>query len=448
MKIAYCSPLNPLKSGISDYSEEILSHLYGFHEIDLYLVQKKLSNNQIKKKFKFFSIDKLNENYGQYDLIVYHMGNNYDFHGEIYEYALKYPGIVILHDYCLQNFFLGKYYPEKNELYLDILEQHYGKDVSNEGRLSLGGLRKPIWETEEALSYPLNHEIINKSKLTLVHSHFSEHSILDSKLNKGLVDYIPFPCQDCDIPSEETKKELKNKYGISDDKIILSSFGFVSRAKRIDKILQSLNNLKKRGIENFLFLIVGEVIDESIKLEELIDNANLNDNVKIIGYTDLIAFKEYIQMSDICLNLRYPTMGESSASLFRILGYGKPVIVSNCGSFMDLPNNVSIKISTDENEVSELNDAVELLILDKKVRLEMSLNAAKYIEKEHLIKNTIKAYIKSFEEVARLDAIDYSLRKMAAIKEELFTPDYIPTSFIDAIDEIFDKTTLNEREEQ
>ena len=50
MKIAYCSPLNPLKSGISDYSEEILSHLYVFHDIDLYLVQKKLSNNQIKKK--------------------------------------------------------------------------------------------------------------------------------------------------------------------------------------------------------------------------------------------------------------------------------------------------------------------------------------------------------------------------------------------------------------
>ena len=46
-----------------------------------------------------------------------------------------------------------------------------------------------------------------------------------------------------------------------------------------------------------------------------------------------------------------------------------------------------------------------------------------------------EGYIKSFEEVARLDAIDYSLRKMAAIKEELFTPDYIPTSFIDAIDE-------------
>lgn len=436
MKIAYCSPLNPIKSGISDYSEEILSMLFKRVDIDLFIDADAVTNKFIAANFKVFNISKLSNMHINYDLIVYHMGNNINYHGSIYEHALKYPGIVVLHDYCLQNFFLGKYYPKETETYLKMLEDQYGKKVMIEGDHSLKGKRTPIWETEEALLYPLNHEIINCSKLVLVHSMFAKRRILESELNSGMVDYLPFPSDNPNLITEEEKERLRKKYNLDLSKIVLSSFGFVSRAKRIDKTLNALSSLKKKGINNFIYLIVGEVIDDSLDIEGLIKELDLYDEVKIIGYTDLVAFKEYIQLSDICLNLRYPTMGETSASLFRILGYGKPVIVSDCGSFSDLPKEISRHVRIGEEEESDIAKYVSELIGNDKLRIKMGKSAFEFIKREHSIDRTIDTYVKSFEETLLFDALEYSLKKFADVKKEVVNDVNGTTRYEEAIVEL------------
>jgi len=48
----------------------------------------------------------------------------------------------------------------------------------------------------------------------------------------------------------------------------------------------------------------------------------------------------FVAASDIVLNLRYPTVGENSGTLMRALGLGKAVIVSEVGSFSELPSGV------------------------------------------------------------------------------------------------------------
>ena len=74
---------------------------------------------------------------------------------------------------------------------------------------------------------------------------------------------------------------------------------------------------------------------------------------------------------DACLNLRAPTMGETSGSVVRQLSLGKPVVVSDVGWFSELPDEVALKIPVDEREVETLHAALELLATRPEVRRAM-----------------------------------------------------------------------------
>ena len=56
---------------------------------------------------------------------------------------------------------------------------------------------------------------------------------------------------------------------------------------------------------------------------------------------------------DVLVNLRYPTMGETSGSVIRALSLGKPLVVSDVGWFRELPDDVVLKVPVDEYEVDD-----------------------------------------------------------------------------------------------
>ena len=78
----------------------------------------------------------------------------------------------------------------------------------------------------------------------------------------------------------------------------------------------------------------------------------------------------YVQISDIVVQLRYPTAGETSAITLKIMGFGKPVIVSNVGSFSELPEDAVIKIDVNSNEEESITNAFMKLTNDKEYREE------------------------------------------------------------------------------
>ena len=62
MKIAYFSPLNPIKSGISDYSEDLLIYLMEKADIDIYVSGFYPRNGFITKNFNIYDIDSFDTN--------------------------------------------------------------------------------------------------------------------------------------------------------------------------------------------------------------------------------------------------------------------------------------------------------------------------------------------------------------------------------------------------
>ena len=105
MRIAYFSPLNPIRSGVSDYSEELLEYLAGYASIELFIEDYRPTSSWLYECFQVSNYRRIFENNGRnnHDIHIYHMGNN-DNHSYIYPLLLEYPGIVVLHEPMLHHF--------------------------------------------------------------------------------------------------------------------------------------------------------------------------------------------------------------------------------------------------------------------------------------------------------------------------------------------------------
>lgn len=382
MKIALFSPLNPVKTGISDYTEEMLFPLNKYMDIDLYIDESYLPvNKEIQSHFAIMPF-RINEfNPSKYDEIVYHMGNYYAGHKYIYEALKRFSGIVVLHDCVLQGFYAERFSETKNfEEYRQLLRKYYFQKGEEIARHTAQKIPSPIWESDEAFEYPLNEEIIEHARALIVHSNFVRNRIkkVTSKPVAKINHHGHF------IKTFDTDK-IRKELGCENEDILICSTGFVNKNKRYDIILSSIAELDRYKIK---YVIAG--LDRGNILDN-VWNENLK-NVIVLGHLPIRDLEGLICASDICINLRYPTMGESSSSLLRKMGYGKPTLVSNFGSYAELPDYCVLKIYPDIDEKEIIKRYITALISDKDFRLSIGREAKDYIQKECSIEKCAAEY--------------------------------------------------------
>ena len=73
-----------------------------------------------------------------------------------------------------------------------------------------------------------------------------------------------------------------------------------------------------------------------LHLEERIERLGLADAVERHGYVDEQRFWSLLGACDVCL-ARWPTKGETSAGVIRMLSLAKPIVVSDVDAFAELP---------------------------------------------------------------------------------------------------------------
>jgi len=382
VKIALFSPLSPIRSGIADYTEELLCELAKYLDIDIYISDDYEPDNQdIKDRFQVYPFDKKSFSPESYDEIVFHMGNDYQPHIYMYEAIKEFNGIVVLHDYVLLGFYAGKYFATGDfAQFSGILKKYYSRTGEEIAEHLAKLLPKPIWDTEEGIEYPLNEEIVAHAKALIVHSEYVRKRILSS-WDKPI---ITIPHHGHRQKAFDTRK-IRRDLGLKDDDILIGSFGFINQNKRFHVIIPAICKL---NYSRFKYVIIGE--DGSHILNNLIDR---NSNYVVIkDYVPLEEFEAMISACDICINLRFPTMGETSGSLIRMMGSGKPVIVTNRGYYSELPDHCVFKIDPDIDESETIKRSLIALIQDKDFRESMGREAAKYVKEKCSIANCAKEY--------------------------------------------------------
>lgn len=391
MRIGYCSPFNPIKSGISDFSEELIGALKKYADIIVFSPVKP-SNLQSEPNLEIHMINELDnqELRESLDIIVYHIGNNPAAHEEIFEMLQKYPGVVELHEIGLHHFFADKYFFRGGkEKYLEAVEYCHGQRGVQIAQAFFDGTGAPPWE-EHGLDMCMARFVIDPARAIITHSETAKQMVLGIR-NDMPIKKIMLHAEADSSDYEALKLKSRTQLGLPSNRIIFGSFGFVSEAKRIIPIMDALTKLKEKT-ENFTFLIVGENITKIDFLSEA-QKRGLSDNVHFTGFTSLDEFKKYIAACDVCLNLRYPTQGETSASMHRMLGMGKPIIVTDIGSFGDYPDDVVLKVRYDSNEVNDIYEALLSLIKDSRGLKERKKKAYEYAVQNCDLDRNAKEYI-------------------------------------------------------
>ena len=131
-----------------------------------------------------------------------------------------------------------------------------------------------------------------------------------------------------------------------------SAFGEIHPYKRVLPALAAFAQYHTRNANSLLILIgrTSPLFDVTDAARQL----RVPEAVRIVGYAPRADYEAYIAAADVCLNLRYPTAGETSASLLRLLGAGKVTFVTRAGTSAELPDEVCVKIEPDAYEESLL----------------------------------------------------------------------------------------------
>jgi glycosyltransferase involved in cell wall biosynthesis len=409
MKWNWFCPLPPAKTGIADYAVKILPFLQAHAEITLWTDQEEwkpsVGHHGQVRTYDLASVSWSELN--RADLNIYHIGNNPDFHGAIWQMARRCPGLVVLHEPSLHHFF-GTLYRDRwkaRSAYLELMQRHYGE-------ASLEFM---------AEHFPLTWHGLENALGVVVHSYkvFSELKAAE-RLPAA---YIPLPYPPKDF-ARRSGKAGRN------DVIHIIMFGFLGRNRRWEPILQAIANLKDR--HRIRLAICGTVLDLK-EMSSLIDWLNLGEIVSLRGFVPEEDLDQMLAHSDMALNLGYPSMGEASFSQLRIWEHALPAMVTRVGWYATLPEDVVCFVRP-EHEIEDIQKHLNALLDDPENFEEMGRRGRALLESNH----TPAAYARTLSEFATaihhstIISVDHLVNRIGTITGEWLGKIVDPTPIVNA----------------
>jgi glycosyltransferase involved in cell wall biosynthesis len=386
VKVAYYSPLPPSRSGIADYSELLLPAL--------------------RERISEIALARPGARRPAADIALYHVGNDPDAHGWIVDALREQPGVVVLHEFVLHHLISGITLGRGDAAgYCRAFERELGVL----GRLIALGVADNslplLWETQPE-RFPLAGTVLDLATGVIVHSRYVEDRVREAGYD-GPVWRVPHPAW-------PAASEAAAATDVSGDPL-LGCFGNMNVNKRVPQLLEAFALLRERrpGARLLLAGATAERFDLGRRLERI----DLGDSLVREEYVPEERLWSLMAACDVLVNLRSPTMGETSGAAIRALGLGKPMLVSDVGWFAELPDGVALRVPVDEYEVATIAGALELAA-DHAATLGSA--AREYVAREHDLGRAADGYARALEEAAGGEAVgDAVLRRIAEAAAEI-----------------------------
>jgi len=386
VRLAWVSPLPPIRSGIADYTAELLPALARLFDLSLFAPDP--YGPSPVPGVRIQPLQALPRQSDRFDAVVYHIGNN-PYHRGIYEQALRDPGVVVLHDFLLHHLVARcTVAAGDREGYLWHLAYERGAaGAATALRRALG-----VFSEREQFLDPLNQVLLDRSQGAIVHSRWAAGRIREA-CPELPVTVVPHPLLG---GAQGSRGKAREVLGLSPDEVVVATFGFLAPYKRIDRLLSAWATLA-REFPQARCLLVGEP-DPALGLEEMLAQPGV-DRVAVTGYVEAAAFRRYIAACDIAVNLRYPSAGETSGAVVRLLASGKAVLVSNIGAFAEWPDSVCLKVDVGPDETGMLLFYLRRLLAEPRLCRELGENARCYVLSHHAPERTAAAYRAALQQI-------------------------------------------------
>lgn len=436
-RLAFVSPLPPERTGIADYSAQLLPALAPYYEIELIVAQDTGGIELSEPSFSVRDVSWFRDNPQEYDRVLYQFGNS-PFHQHMLDLLQEIPGTVVLHDFYLSGLmaWLERQSEPSQAWKLSLLNDH--------GYLALQDLAQAPQATQN--KYPVNGHVLRHAQGLIVHSQHARQLIEDwygtEHAQRAMV--VPLLRQ---APQDMDPLQARLHLGLGEDDFVVCSFGFLDATKLNDRLLDAWlhSSLSTHPKCKLIFVGENEGGEFGQTMLQAIDKSGRSGQIRITGFVTAAQYQQYLACADVAVQLRTSSRGETSAAALDVLNYGVATIVNAHGSMAELDEQVVWSLA-DDFDGHDLTQALETLWKTPEQRRELALRGQQYCQQRHAPEVCAAAYAQAIESAqAKQPFCLYDLVESIAAKLPVSTEDATLDAMAQLVDMCFPVRRLAKR---
>jgi glycosyltransferase involved in cell wall biosynthesis len=350
----FYAPLPPAPTGVADYAAALLEAL------------RKMGRVEVCPE--------------RCDVPLYHLGNN-ELHAAIYRRALEHPGLVVLHDAVLHHFLLGQL---GHTVYLDEFTYNYGEWNR--------GMAEELWQARAGagvdnryFQFPMLKRAVERARAVVTHNPAAARIVREHAPATPVIE-IPHLFEAPALPAAAQVASYRQRLGLLPETFVFGVFGYLRESKRIESVLAAFEGLAPPAA----LLIAGTFV--SSDLERAMEPLLHRPGVVRLPFLAPEDFWLAASAIDACINLRYPSAGETSGIAIRMMGIGKPVLVTDAEECAHFPQDTLIRIAAGVEEKESLHRHMGLLTSLPEVARAIGERGARHIREHHQIERIAQMY--------------------------------------------------------
>ncbi|MGI9088405.1 MAG: glycosyltransferase family protein [Chthoniobacterales bacterium] len=391
MKINWFSPLPPARSGVTAQTLAILPRLSKRAEVTVWSSDE-TATPQAQANFALKYFDPTRPPWreiSQADITFYQLGNDPRHHHAIWRISRQHPGVVILHDLKLQHFFSGLVQTQglSRRDYLELLERYHGLAGRVAGEAFLRG---ELSRQALAERYPMTAAATENALAAVVHweGAWPDHP-----------DALPVIALPLAVEASGRPTLARNERS-PNETYRLIIFGLLGANRRLPAFLAALAQFPGRA--RFQLDVYG-TIEGDEKMEELLARLGLTSVVKLHGFVADAELEAAISASDLAINLRYPTMGEVSASQLHLWHEAVPTLVTQDGWYASAPAE-TVAFVRPEEEAADIQKHLRAFLEKPAGYQAIGENGQRHVRAQHTMENYVEGLLSIAENVGDFQA--------------------------------------------
>jgi glycosyltransferase involved in cell wall biosynthesis len=390
-KLAFVSPLPPEKTGIADYSAELLPELARHYDITVIVQQEAVSDAWAQANAPIQDAAWLRQHAHEFDRVLYQMGNS-DKH--IYMFALMedIPGVLVLHDFFLSG--LLAWCMEEQPAYKNAWTKAL---YQSHGWCALQERFKPDNAAQVVTKWPCNLAVLQQALGVIVHSDFSRQ-LAKRYYGDHAADgwsVIPLLHQ---IAEQSDRSHARESLNLLTNDFVICSFGALGESKLNHRLLDAwlASPLSKAANCRLVFVGESQGDDYGHNLTHKIAQSTAKDRIVITGWASDETYRTWLAAADMGVQLRSLSLGETSGTVLDCMNYGLSTIVNAHGSMAELPTD-AVWLLPDTFSDAQLIEAITTLWQDATRRAELGAHAKAHILSHHSPRHCADQYAEAIE---------------------------------------------------
>ena len=363
-RVTLVTPWPPEQTRVADYSWQLAAELGQHVDVDV-VVGNPLDLYEEAKLRGVKLIDARDDGWTrplhQLDRILYCMGSS-GLHRHVYELLRRRPGVILLHDVPLTDFYHSYAAVERPEdpdgAFAERVRAMYGTrlppHIAQDG--SLASTR------QVALGVYMTRELQSHAEQCLVHSRFASEVL---ELDRAPSD-CPVPISVVPFGMPPVTNARRGQNGANP---LIVSFGDVNEVKGMATLTDAFELLSAE-LPAARLVITGQV-------ERDADGQTSRAPIEFLGNIDPGRYFELLDAADLAVQLRLLSDDQAPTLVADCLAHGLPTVVSELGWAGELPSDVIEKVPSDVSPAG-LKQTMMTLLCDHRLRAALSERAIEH----------------------------------------------------------------------